>query len=149
MRIGELAARTGVSTRALRYYEQQNLLMAERSPSSQRRYTESAVERVRLIQQLYTAGLTSKTIVELMPCVIDGRATPALLEQLAAEREQIDQRITDLVHTRDQLDSVITGATNSMLTGASCRNGDGSDRRVEEHRRKKLRRASVRLPKEA
>ncbi|GAB3906636.1 MerR family transcriptional regulator [Microbispora bryophytorum] len=121
MRVGELAARTGVSVRALRYYEEQNLLSAERSPSGQRHYPESAVDRVRLIQQLYAAGLSSKTIVELMPCVIDGRATPALLKRLATEREHVDRRITDLMHARDRLDSVITAAGSNMVTGASCR----------------------------
>jgi DNA-binding transcriptional MerR regulator len=128
MRIGELAARTGVSVRALRYYEQQNLLGAERSSSSHRRYPESAVDRVRLIQQLYQAGLASRTIVELLPGVVGDRATPALIAQLTAEREQIDQRVTDLLRTRDRLDTVITNATGSMLTGVSCRNGDASGR---------------------
>ncbi|MEW5351647.1 MULTISPECIES: MerR family transcriptional regulator [unclassified Streptomyces] len=121
MRIGELAARTGVSVRALRYYEEQSLLVAERSRSGQRHYPDGAVDRVRLIQQLYAAGLSSRTITELLPCVVDGRATPALLERLAAEREHVDRRITDLTQVRDRLDSVIAAATGSMLTGASCR----------------------------
>lgn len=121
MRIGELAARTGVSVRALRYYEEQGLLPAERSPSGQRHYPGSAVDRVQLIQQLYAAGLSSRTIVELTPCVIDGQATPALLKRLAAEREHVDQRITDLALARNRLDSVITAATGNMLTGTSCR----------------------------
>jgi DNA-binding transcriptional MerR regulator len=125
MRVGELAARTGVSVRALRYYEEQNLLSAERSSSGQRHYPDSAVDRVQLIQQLYAAGLSSKTIAELLPCVIDGRATPALLERLATERGHVDQRITDLLHARDRLDSVITAATSNMLTGMSCRREAG------------------------
>ncbi|MGW0212157.1 MerR family transcriptional regulator [Streptomyces sp. NPDC003233] len=70
MRIGELAARTGVSVRALRYYEEQHLLSSERSPSGQRHYSHDAVDRVLLIQQLYAAGLPSKSIVELLPCVV-------------------------------------------------------------------------------
>lgn len=121
MRIGQLAARGGVSVRALRYYEEQGLLSAERSPSGQRHYAESAVDQVRLIQQLYAAGLSSKTIVGLMPCVIDGRATPTLLRRLAVERAHVDQRISDLIHVRDRLDSVVAAATDNMVTGASCR----------------------------
>ena len=120
MRVGELAARTGVSVRALRYYEEQHLLSAERSSSGQRHYPESAVDRVQLIQQLYAAGLSSRTIAELLPCVIDGRATPALLERLTTERGHVDQRITELLHARDRLDAVISAATGNMLTGTSC-----------------------------
>ncbi|MFG2314510.1 MerR family transcriptional regulator [Streptomyces tendae] len=120
MRIGELAARTGVSVRALRYYEEQELLVAERSHSGQRRYPESAVGHVRLIQRLYAAGLSSRTIVDLMPYAVDGRATPELLDRLATERDRVEGRIADLVGTRDRLDSVITGATSNLRTGRSC-----------------------------
>ncbi|MFE9811493.1 MerR family transcriptional regulator [Streptomyces sp. NPDC005227] len=120
MRIGELATRTSVSVRALRYYEEQGLLGAERSPSGQRRYSADAVDRVLLIQQLYAAGLPSRTIAELMPCVIDGNATPELIERLTAERDRIDQQITDLAATRDRLDAVVTGATTSLHTGQPC-----------------------------
>jgi DNA-binding transcriptional MerR regulator len=120
MRIGELAARTGVGVRSLRYYEQQGLLAAERSPSGQRHYPGSAVDRVWLIQRLYGAGLTSKTIVELLPCVVDGNATPELLDRLATQRDRIDRQLAELADTRDRLDSVITGASTNMLTGRPC-----------------------------
>ncbi|MFB0615099.1 MerR family transcriptional regulator [Streptomyces sp. AGS-58] len=123
MRIGELARRTGVTTRALRYYEEQNLLTAERSGSGQRHYAEDAVDRIHLIRQLYAAGLSSKAIAELTPCVIDGKATPDLLQRLAAERDHLDRRITDLIHARDRLDSVIGGASSNMHTGAPCPRG--------------------------
>ncbi|MGW5774073.1 MerR family transcriptional regulator [Streptomyces longwoodensis] len=121
MRIGELAARAGVSVRALRYYEEQHLLAPDRSPSGQRHYPEAAVEQVRVIQQLYAAGLSSRTVVALLPCVVDGLATPELLARLAAERDRIDAQIADLTATRDRLQSVIGGATDTLLTGRPCR----------------------------
>ncbi|MYV98013.1 MerR family transcriptional regulator [Streptomyces sp. SID3343] len=121
MRIGELARRTGVSTRALRYYEEQNLLAAERSDSGQRHYSEAAVDRIRVIRELYTAGLSSKIIAELTPCVVDGMATPELLDRLAMERDHIDRHIADLTHTRNRLDAVIAGASATLRTGTPCR----------------------------
>ncbi|MET9117969.1 MerR family transcriptional regulator [Streptomyces longwoodensis] len=124
MRIGELAARAGVSVRALRYYEEQHLLAPDRSPSGQRHYPEAAVEQVRVIQQLYAAGLSSRTVVALLPCVVDGLATPELLARLAAERDRIDAQIADLTATRDRLQSVIGGATDTLLTGRPCRTGN-------------------------
>lgn len=69
MRIGEVARRAGVSVRALRYYEEQDLLRAERSSGGQRRYPDSAVDRVQLIQQLYAAGLPSRSVREVLRSV--------------------------------------------------------------------------------
>ncbi len=135
MRIGELAARTGASARSLRYYEDQELLAAERSRSGQRHFPDSAVDRVRLIRQLFAAGLPSRSIAELLPCVADGRATPELIERLAAERDRIDRQIGDLQGTRDRLDAVITNATVNWRTGERCempmRNGATSVAKVE------------------
>jgi DNA-binding transcriptional MerR regulator len=120
VRIGELATRTGVSVRALRYYEEQNLLASERSPSGQRHYGESAVDRVRLIQRLYAAGLPSASILDLLPRVVNGRATPELVGGLAAERDRIDRQIGDLASARERLDAVIAGATANWQTGQRC-----------------------------
>ncbi|MEU5978976.1 MerR family transcriptional regulator [Streptomyces sp. NPDC047315] len=107
MRIGEVAEKAGVSVRALRYYEEQDLLHARRSPGGQRHYPDSAVSRVRLIQQLYAAGLPSRVVRQVLPCVDSGEPAPKLLDQLEAERVRVDERITDLLAVRDRLDDVI------------------------------------------
>ncbi|WP_069164149.1 MerR family transcriptional regulator [Nocardia altamirensis] len=112
MRIGELATRTGVSIRSLRYYEEQQLLSSVRSASGQRHYSDSAVDRVGFLQRMFTAGLSSRTIVELLPCV-DAPSTDtsdAALERMLQERDRLSAHITDLIHTRDALDGLI--ATN-------------------------------------
>ncbi|GAA4669467.1 MerR family transcriptional regulator [Streptomyces youssoufiensis] len=120
MRIGELARRTGVSVRSLRYYEEQHLLPAVRSASGQRQYPESAVGRVELIQQLYAAGLSSKTILGIMPCMVTGEVTPLLLDRLTDERDRIDQQIAGLTSTRDRLDTIISASTDLMSRGERC-----------------------------
>jgi DNA-binding transcriptional MerR regulator len=107
MRIGELAAKTGVTVRALRYYEEQQLLTSVRGDGGQRRYSDSAVDRVQLIQLLYSAGLSSKTILSLLPCIDSRTNTPQSRAALAAERERIDQQIAELVKARNKLDEVI------------------------------------------
>jgi DNA-binding transcriptional MerR regulator len=107
MRIGTLAARSNVSTRALRYYEEQGILSSERTLSGQRVYDESAVDRVRLIQQLYSAGLGSRTIAGILPCLDAGRAAPEVLESLRSERDRITAGINDLEEARRRLDRVI------------------------------------------
>ncbi|GAB2441785.1 MerR family transcriptional regulator [Nocardia tengchongensis] len=116
MRIGELAKRTGVSDRSLRYYEEQGLLVATRTPGGQRDYPELAVDRVIHIQELFAAGLNSKKIFEILPCMrdVDGganeRATPELVDELRAERDRIDRTIADLLRSREVLDDVIVRA---------------------------------------
>ncbi|MFF1303268.1 MerR family transcriptional regulator [Streptomyces sp. NPDC058307] len=109
MRIGELSARAGVSVRALRYYEEQGLLVSARSPSGQRHYTEAAVERVLFLQRMYAAGLSSRTIAELLPCVESPSAetSDAALERMAEERDRLSEHIADLIRTRDALDGLM------------------------------------------
>jgi DNA-binding transcriptional MerR regulator len=107
MRIGELAHRAGVSSRALRYYEEQGLLTPERTLGGQRTYSESAVERVRLIQQFFTAGLPSRVVLQLLPCVDTGQASPEAFELMATERNRITTAMADLAVARDALDRMI------------------------------------------
>jgi len=117
MRIGELARRTGVSERSLRYYEQQGLLTAQRTPGGHRDYPDQAVDRVIRIQELFAAGLHSAKIARLLPCMRDAdggpseKATPRLVSELTAERDRIDRMIADAVRSRDVLDEVIDAAS--------------------------------------
>src|SRR3712207_2831306 len=96
MRIGELARKAKVSTRALRYYEEQGILHSERTPSGQRFYADSAIDRVRLIQHFYAAGLGSRTIATILPCVDAGHAEPEVIDSLRAERARIAASIAEL-----------------------------------------------------
>jgi DNA-binding transcriptional MerR regulator len=107
MRIGELAARTGVSVRSLRYYEEQRLLTAERSSRGHRHYPEPAVERVALIRHLFAAGLSSRIIAELIVDVDASVSTPDSRARLTAERSRIERKIDELTMARDRLNEVI------------------------------------------
>lgn len=107
MRIGDLAAETGVSVRSLRYYEEQGLLAADRTPSGQRVYGAAALDRVQLVQQLFGAGLPSRTIVQLLPCVDAGVSTPESFALLVSERDRISAQLAELEAARDRLDDVI------------------------------------------
>ncbi|MEU5877065.1 MerR family transcriptional regulator [Spirillospora sp. NPDC047279] len=117
MRIGELARRTGVSERSLRYYEKQGLLAADRTLGGHRDFPERAVDRVILIQELFAAGLHSAKIAELLPCMRDADggpnevATPRLVTELTEERDRINRMIADLIRSRGVLDEVIETAS--------------------------------------
>lgn len=68
------------------------------------------------IQELFAAGLTSKKIARLLPCMRDADggpseiATPKLVTDLTAERDRIDRMIIELANSRDILDEVIDAA---------------------------------------
>ncbi|GIE27141.1 MerR family transcriptional regulator [Actinoplanes italicus] len=112
MRIGDLAARAGVSVRSVRYYEEQGLLTSVRSPRGQRLYGDAEVERVRFVQRLYAAGLSSRTIAELLPCVDSPSRenSDAAMERMLQERARLSQHIDDLIQTRDTLDRLMAVA---------------------------------------
>ncbi|MFC1406097.1 MULTISPECIES: MerR family transcriptional regulator [Streptacidiphilus] len=116
MRIGELARRSSVSVRSLRYYEEQGLITSERSPRGQRHFQEEDVERVLFLQRLYAAGLSSRTILELLPCVdspsLDN--SRAALERMAQEREKLSSHITDMLNARDALDAAMARARRAQ-----------------------------------
>lgn len=107
MKIGELSRITGASVRSLRYYEQRQLLLSRRTTGGQRIYDHDAVERVTLIKELFAAGVSSDAVVQLLPCIHSGTATPAMVERLTQERARIDAEVHRLTATRDRLDRLI------------------------------------------
>jgi DNA-binding transcriptional MerR regulator len=69
VRIGELAGRTGVDPRLLRYYERQGLLHPAREANGYRDFDEADVAAVFWIRRLLGAGLSTATIAEFQACV--------------------------------------------------------------------------------
>jgi DNA-binding transcriptional MerR regulator len=108
LRIGQLAERSGVSVRALRYYEEQGLLEASRTPAGQRVYPESAVEKVRFFQELYAAGLTSRNIAGLLPCIDTGHTNAEQRRMLHEQRDHIQGKLDQLSAALGRLDDIIT-----------------------------------------
>ena len=117
MRIGELATRTGVSTRLLRYYEAQGLITSTRESNGYRDYPEGAVERVGQVRDLIDAGIPTAVILDMMPCLasVSDPETPviqrALAESLTARRAQLEQRIGCLSKNRDAITDYLDRAT--------------------------------------
>jgi len=112
VRIGEVARRSGVSVRALRYYEEQGLLAPGRSPGGQREYGEDAVDRVRIFQQLYAAGLPSRRIAELLPCIDTDVTTDHQLAMLNAEHARVRKQVDQLTTVLARLGELIEAAAD-------------------------------------
>jgi DNA-binding transcriptional MerR regulator len=106
MKIGELAARTGVSVRSLRYYEQQGLLKPVRDGSGYRDYSIFAEEQVRTIQLYLNLGLTTEQIAGFLHCVMKNKEAfctevfPIFRQKIA----EIDAQINQLNHIKMNLE---------------------------------------------
>ncbi|MCJ2056644.1 MerR family transcriptional regulator [Methylobacterium sp. J-048] len=111
MRIGELARRTGVSVRMLRFYEQEGLLRPPRRESGQRDYSDDDARQVRRIRALNTAGLTLRAIRIVLPCVKrEGqgfRPCAGVRATLERERDRIVERLEVLESGRATLQSYL------------------------------------------
>ncbi|MFI9533986.1 MerR family transcriptional regulator [Nocardia fusca] len=109
MRIGELSRRTGTPRRLLRYYEEQGLIAAQRCANGYRSYDERFVDRVLQIRGLLDAGLPTRIIKQILPCLDTPRsiyfpdATPEMLATLEGERDRMTERIRCLERNRDAI----------------------------------------------
>jgi DNA-binding transcriptional MerR regulator len=109
MRIGRLSELTGVSRRLLRYYEEQGLIISERCANGYRAYDEPSVDRVVQIRGLLDAGLPTRIIKQILPCLDQPRrivfsdATPEMLATLEAELDRMSRRIECLARNRDAI----------------------------------------------
>ena len=112
VQIGELSEATGVSTRSLRYYEQQGLLQSHRRANTYREYEPDAIERVAFIQDLFSAGLSSTVIRNSLPLAGDTRTEvdcSALLVRVREVRDALVRQERRLAQRRKTLDSYLAG----------------------------------------
>ena len=62
---------------------------------------------MRLIQTFFAAGLSSRTVLQLLPCVDSGTGSPEALELLAEERRRITEVMAEMSAARDALDELV------------------------------------------
>ncbi len=105
--IGEVAARTGLSVHALRFYEREGLLVGpvRRSTGGRRRYTACDVEWLLICVKLRESGMPLAELKRFAELVRQGPGNEAeRLQLLDAHRRRVDAQITALEECR----SVIT-----------------------------------------
>lgn len=119
MRIGELAAETGTTPRALRHYEQVGLIISERAANGYRLYDRATTVRVRNIRHLLDVGLTLDDVRVFLSCLDrDVTAGPPSDKGLrvAAERLAVmEERIAAQAAVRDRLAAALRQATGARV----------------------------------
>src|SRR3954470_3630522 len=124
--IGQVAARSGVAPSALRYYEEQGLIAAERTPGGARRYPRSVLRRLAVIRAARNVGLSLPEIRSALDTLPPGRPpTTTDWARLSEDwRARLDEQIAALSRLRDGLTSCIGCGCLSLERCALSNPGD-------------------------
>ena len=115
MRIGELADKTVVATKTIRYYEDIHVLpRPERADNGYRSYGPNAVERLLFVRDARATGLSLTEISSILSLRDQGESTcHHVLGLLETHLEEIDAHIDSLKKTRKQL-AQLTGRARRL-----------------------------------
>lgn len=124
MRIGELAARAGVSARVLRYYEQQGLLAPARAGNTYRDYDEADVARAERVALMVRTGMPTrliKAVLDLEDTLArdpDASCPREVADLLAAELRELESRIACLERSRSTIADYLARTSPASGPGA-------------------------------
>ncbi len=126
--IGEVAARSGVATSALRFYETKGLIESERTDGNQRRYPRATLRRVALIRAGQEVGLSLAELAEALGRLPhDKTPTKADWQRLSRSwRSRLDAQIEELMSLRDELSDCIGCGCLSLKSCAIFNPGDAA-----------------------
>jgi MerR family redox-sensitive transcriptional activator SoxR len=118
--IGEVAERSGLATSAIRFYERQGLVHAERTPSGQRRFRRDVLRRIAFVRIAQRVGLTLEEIAAALAVLpVDRAPTRRDWERLTAGwQARIEQRISLLEALQGGLSGCIGCGCLSLRTCA-------------------------------
>lgn len=133
-RIGELAARGGVTPDALRYYERLGLLPApQRSAGGYRLYGGGALDRVRFIKQAQALGLSLREVRDLVDWADRGglKRCERVRDLLRRKLADLDARLAELQAFRRTLAEQLERCERTLATSpaAECPVIDGLEAR--------------------
>lgn len=126
--VGQVAERSGFAASALRFYEREGLIQAERNPGGHRRFEQSVLRRLAFISAARHVGLTLDEIRDALSRLPEGR-TPTKADWTRISRTwraRLDAEIDALVALRDGLDSCIGCGCLSLQTCAISNPADAA-----------------------
>ncbi|MEX2272607.1 MAG: heavy metal-responsive transcriptional regulator [Vicinamibacterales bacterium] len=123
--IGELAARSGLTADAVRYYERLGLLPpAQRTAGGFRIYAEPALARLRFIRQAQTLGLSLQEIRQLVTHHDENgvKRCRRVRDLLQSKLSVLDARLAEMQHFRGTLTEYLAACEHELARPA--RRGD-------------------------
>jgi MerR family redox-sensitive transcriptional activator SoxR len=129
--IGEVAARSGNATSALRYYEEIGLIGAERTSGGQRRYRRSTLRRLAFVRAAQRIGLSLEEVRDsLAHLPVDHVPTSADWDRVAGTwQRRIDEQIAELQRLKEQLTGCVGCGCLSLTRCGLYNPGDVAARR--------------------
>ena len=123
--VGYVAKRSAVSVATLHFYESKGLISSWRNAGNQRRFDAAVLRRVAVIKTAQRLGISLQDIAQALSQLPTDKApsTADWKKMSTAWRSLIQQRITQLEHLRDDLDSCI-GCGCLSIKACKLRNPD-------------------------
>jgi DNA-binding transcriptional MerR regulator len=111
MRIRELAKRSGVPARTVRYYADRRLIApATRTDGGYRVFDERALREIRFVKRGQRLGLSLAEIKPLLKAALEGEPSKLLRARLTKQLGVVDERIAELSAIRHELSALVTAA---------------------------------------
>lgn len=109
MNISEAAKRSGLSTKTIRYYEDINLVTADRRANGYRDYQESDIHKLRFVQRARGLGFAIDECRSLLSLYEDqGRASADVKAMAETRIAEIDQKLLELKGLRETLAHLVS-----------------------------------------
>lgn len=113
--IGQVAARAGINTSAIRYYERAGILPPPERRSGQRRYTEETVQRLGVIDIAKRAGFTLDDARALLATGGDGGPAHEQIRDLAHRKLPEVQALIERAEAMRRWLTIATGCNCDTL----------------------------------
>lgn len=124
--VGEVAKRGGVAVSALHFYEKKGLIRSLRTAGNQRRFSADVLRRIAVIRVAQRVGIPLEAVRQAFATLPEGR-TPTREEwarMSATWRDELTERISQLVNLKDKLADCIGCGCLSMTACALANPGD-------------------------
>lgn len=108
MNIGDVATRTGLPAKTIRYYEDIGLITPQRDLNGYRRFREQDLHKLTFLGRARALGFTIEDCRTLLALYEDQSRASADVKQVARDHlARIETKITDLIAMRDTLTELV------------------------------------------
>jgi len=108
MKIGEVALKAGVTNRAIRYYEELNLIKSNRLSNNYRVYSKEAVDKVKFISRARKLGFSINECSSLISLFDNKKRKSAEVRKIAIiKNDELKRQIQELEDLQKSLEWLI------------------------------------------